>query len=338
MLMPMGTVTSTVAVLTLVVILAVLIARVAFPRLPQLRGVALQFSAALALCILSTAQPILMELAKARNPQGKAPFHTPSMVFYTEGLKTLVALATYCYQLPGLDYTGLEALSMRNALPFAVPALCYFLSNNINYFALQLIDPPTYQLWGCAKLAFAGVFFRVLLGRELTARKWVALGLLAIGMAITTLKTSKDDESRASLRGIAMVLCTAGLSGASAVFNEWLIKFQDPQAPLMLKNLLLYLFGTLMCLSAFRPRAPIGDPPLFATLVVVQAMAGFCVSFVLKYCDSLVKGFSTSAAVLSATVVSAALFGFELRAPFVAGTTVVCVAFYMYFHTPSPLT
>ena len=319
------------------VVLAALVARLACTRLPQLRGAALKFSLALALCTFSTAQPILMELAKARNPQGKAPFHTPSMVFYTEALKTLVALAMYCYQLPGLDYTGLEELSVRNVLPFAVPALCYFLSNNINYFALQLIDPPTYQLWGCAKLAFAGVFFRVLLGRELSGRKWVALGLLAVGMAITTLKNSKDDESRASMRGIAMVLCTAVLSGASAVFNEWLIKFQDPKAPLMLKNLLLYLFGTLMCVSAFRPSAPIGDPPLFASLVVVQALAGFCVSFVLKYCDSLVKGFSTSAAVLLATVVSAALFGFELRGPFAAGTAVVCVAFYLYFVTPSPL-
>ena len=308
------------------------------PRRPQLRGVALQLCLALALCTASTAQPILMELAKSRNTEGRAPFHTPSMVFYTEALKTLVALGTYSYQLRDLEYTGLEQLNLRSVLPFSVPALMYFAQNNLNYFALQLIDPPTYQLWGCAKLAFAGVFFR-LLGRQLSLRKWAALLFLASGMAITTLRNGEhaldESKSRETLRGIALVLCTSALSGASGVFNEWLIKFQDPKAPLMLKNLLLYLFGTLMCLSAWRPGAPLGDPPLFFALIVVQSLAGFCVSFVLKYCDSLVKGFSTSAAVLLATFLSSFLFGFQLHGPFVVGTSVVCVAFYLYFVTPN---
>ena len=70
-------------------------------------------------------------------------------------------------------------------------------------------------------------------------------------------------------------------------------------------------------------------PP--ATRPDAQSLAGFCVSFVLKYCDSLVKGFSTSAAVLVATAVSAVVFSFQLQASFLVGAAVVCVAFYLYF-------
>ena len=102
----------------------------------------------------------------------------------------------------------------------------------------------------------------------------------------------------------------------------------------MFKNLMLYAFGAVVCFWAWRPTAPLGDPPLFVLLVLVQASTGLCVSFVLKYCDSLVKGFSTSGAVLLAMLASALLFGFELRGPFAAGFAVVCGAFYLYFVQP----
>ena len=84
-------------------------------------------------------------------------------------------------------------------------------------------------------------------------------------------------------------------------------------------------------LPGWKPTAPLGDPTLFVTLVVVQALTGLCVSFVLKYCDSLVKGFSTSGGVLVATILSCVLFGFELRTAFVVGFAVVVGAFYAYF-------
>jgi len=234
------------------------------------------------------------------------------------------------------DSTALR-LSPSSALAFAVPALLYAIQNNLNYFALQHIDAQTYQLWGCSKLVFAGLFLRILLSRQLSARKWVGLGILAAGMALTTLRPGRaatSHEASSTVRGIALVLCTSSLSGLSSVFNEWLIKFADPKAPLMFKNFLLYGFGALMCAAGWRPSAPLGDPLLFGILVVVQALCGLCVSLVLKYCDSLVKGFSTSGGVLLATFLSCLLFGFELRTPFVAGFAIVVLAFYVYFVTP----
>ena len=71
--------------------------------------------------------------------------------------------------------------------------------------------------------------------------------------------------------------------------------------------------------------------PLAAVIVLVNACAGLCVSAVLKYCDSLVKGFSTSVSVLLAMCASALLFGFTLTRPFAIGSAVVCCSFYLYF-------
>ena len=321
-------------VLLFVIVGILVMARFLAQNSLKFRAAGIQIMLALALCLIGTAQPILMELAKSRNG-GKAPFDTPSMVFYTEALKAGVALVVYSWQYSSLDYTGLENLSLRSSIAYAVPALLYATLNNLNYVALQLIDPPTFQLWGCGKLAFAGVFFRLILGRELSARRWVALGFLAAGMAITTLKPSgSDTQAHAALGGISIVLCTSVISGLSGVFNEWLIKFQDPEAPLMLKNFMIYIFGVAVCIFGWRPNAPLGDPPLFFTLVVVQAAAGLCVSFVLKYCDALVKGFASSGGVLLATIASAAFFGFHLHLSFVVGFAIVVFAFYLYFVTP----
>ena len=135
--------------------------------------------------------------------------------------------------------------------------------------------------------------------------------------------------------GIGLVLFTSAVSGLGGVFNEWLIKYQDPEAPLMFKNLMIYLVGSLMCFWSWKPRAPIGDPLVFGILVGVQAAAGLCVSLVLKYCDNVIKGFSTSAAVLLATLCAAAFFGFVLHGPFAAGVLIVSLAFYLYFVQPS---
>ena len=51
----------------------------------------------------------------------------------------------------------------------------------------------------------------------------------------------------------------------------------------------------------------------------------------LKYADVLVKGFSTSAAVLLAAIASTLCCGFVVTPPFAVGLAVVCCSFYLYF-------
>jgi drug/metabolite transporter (DMT)-like permease len=77
--------------------------------------------------------------------------------------------------------------------------------------------------------------------QRLTAVQWCALLLLALGMANTTQGGSGGGggggphaaASAHQLRGITTLVLNGCLSGLSTVLNEWLIKFQDPRAPLM---------------------------------------------------------------------------------------------------------
>ena len=150
------------------------------------RDILIQIALALALCMIATIQPLLMEVAKRGNG-GHTPFHTPSAVFYTEAIKLVIALCTWCYQKRTLEYTGLENFRLSTALVFAVPAALFAAQNNAVFFAMQLLDPPTFQLWACFKLIPVGVASRLVLGKRLSPVQWTALALLALGMANTTL-------------------------------------------------------------------------------------------------------------------------------------------------------
>ena len=127
-----------------------------------LSDVLTQLIAASALCIIATAQPLLLELAKRGN-YGKTPFHTPSAVFFTEAVKLVIALVTWLYQYRRLDYTGLENFRLSASFVYAVPAILFAVQNNLVYFAMQDLDPPTFQLWACFKLIPVGIFSRLLL-------------------------------------------------------------------------------------------------------------------------------------------------------------------------------
>lgn len=302
-----------------------------------------QFAAASALTLFTTAQSVLIELVKV---DGHIPFHIPSAVLYTELVKLFVALLIWSWQCRKLEYTGLENLRLTGAIAFAVPATLFIVQNNVTYHAMQLLDPPTYQLWACFKLIPTGLLSRLCLGQRRSKVQWCALLLLALGMATTKLDLKADTlrgthDAHAGnrvivqqLKGIGWMLLNGCLSATSGVANEWLIKVQDPKAPLMLKNAQVYAFGVLASIGLWRSPAAgglDGFSGLACFIVVLNAATGFSVSVVLKYTDNLVKGFSTSAAVLLATIVATLCCTFEVSHPFAVGVLVVTCSFYLYF-------
>ena len=96
----------------------------------------------------------------------------------------------------------------------------------------------------------------------------------------------------------------------------------------------IYFFGVLVSLPSWRPPTSggfNGFGPLACFILVINAATGFSVSFVLKYTDNLVKGFSTSAAVLLATIVSTMCCSFQITQAFTVGVLIVSSSFYLYF-------
>mmetsp|Transcript_50396 Transcript_50396/g.164667 ORF Transcript_50396/g.164667 Transcript_50396/m.164667 type:complete len:356 (-) Transcript_50396:34-1101(-) len=303
--------------------------------------------ACVALTVLATSQSLLVEAAKARGG-GKIPYDTSAAVLLTEALKLGIALCTWLWQRKSLNYTGLESFQLVSwpTAAYAVPATFFIVQNNLVFLALSLLDPPTFQLWACFKIIPVGVLARLMLGQRRSSVQWVSLLLLSLGMGVTTTKQDSGAGTKAAASvalGISVLLGNGCLSALSSVLNEWLIKVQDPRAPLMFKNMQIYSWGVLTAAAYSLSRSDsaaswaasmqhtLFTAPLGGLIVLNNAAVGLCVSAVLKYADNLTKGFSTSASVLLASVASSVAFGFVPSRAFLLGAAVVCIAFYLYF-------
>ncbi|EOD20295.1 hypothetical protein EMIHUDRAFT_242180 [Emiliania huxleyi CCMP1516] len=293
--------------------------------------------ACVALTVLATSQSLLVEAAKARGG-GKIPYDTSAAVLLTEALKLGIALCTWLWQRKSLNYTGLESFQLVSwpTAAYAVPATFFIVQNNLVFLALSLLDPPTFQLWACFKIIPVGVLARLMLGQRRSSVQWVSLLLLSLGMGVTTTKQDSGAGTKATTENnptdSQSGKSNGCLSALSSVLNEWLIKVQDPRAPLMFKNMQIYSWGVLTAAAYSHTlfTAPLGG--LVRGLIVLNnAAVGLCVSAVLKYADNLTKGFSTSASVLLASVASSVAFGFVPSRAFLLGA-----AFAFYLHPAPP--
>ncbi|KAI4136003.1 MAG: hypothetical protein LQ347_000180 [Umbilicaria vellea] len=120
-------------------------------------------------------------------------------------------------------------------------------TNSLQYIAISNVDAATLQVTYQLKILPTALFSIILLGRSLSTRKWVALGLLVVGVAIVQIPTAdlgtlKDAQSRfyfpRSLEGLRALhgTATALLYKRSATYEgiEEDIMLQHPRmnAPL----------------------------------------------------------------------------------------------------------
>ncbi|KAJ3032855.1 hypothetical protein HDV00_007021 [Rhizophlyctis rosea] len=153
--------------------------------------------------------------------------------------------------------------------------------------------------------------------------------------------------------GLTAVLLSAISSGFAGCYFEAILKapYQSSMTPttshpplssissLFLRNIQLGLPATLFSLITLAVSDPIHLSPHkffegygFLTWCVImnQALGGLLVSLVVKYADSILKGFATSVSIVASSVVASVWMGFVPTAGFVAGSGIVLGAVYLY--------
>ena len=68
--------------------------------------------------------------------------------------------------------------------------------------------------------------------------------------------------------------------------------------------------------------------------IAFHSVGGLLVAFVIKYADNILKGFSTSGAIILSCVTSIYFFKFQLTVQFVVGASLVVVAVVIYGKYP----
>lgn len=139
---------------------------------------------------------------------------------------------------------------LKDYILTAVPALLYFVQNNLLYFAVSRLDTAVFQVTYQLKILTTAIFSVLILSRKLTKKQWLALLLLVPGVALVQLSARRDshgsnsdasDEQHTQTElhaqssdhhanffrqasGLAAILAACITSGFAGVFFEKVLK------------------------------------------------------------------------------------------------------------------
>ena len=140
---------------------------------------------------------------------GGRRYFTSTAVFLNEVLKLGICLTIALYDIsrtltPSMPATALfssltTAVFTGDSWKLAIPAALYTLQNSLQYIAISNLDAATMQVTYQFKILPTALFSVIILHRSLSGRKWAALGLLMLGVAIVQIPTA-DSADTFSLR------------------------------------------------------------------------------------------------------------------------------------------
>ena len=217
---------------------------------------------------------------------------------------------------------------------------------------VQHLDASAFSILSQLKILTTAVCSVIMLGTHLSPRKWRALGLLVIGAILVQFPSSSSTTghvSTFSVTGLTAVLAMVSLSGIAGIYLEKFLKNKThtvgaavapTQLSLWERNLQLSLYGIIFAVAtaAYQDREAVQTLGFFygfsyATWVVIVAAAGggLIVAVVVKYTNTIVKGFATSISIIVTSLLSLALFPeVDLSLLFWLGTACVLISIFNY--------
>jgi len=292
--------------------------------------------------------------AVASKEGGQAyPYKVVASTLASETFKICASAAFLTRELLALpsstDRARALAYTPASVATAAIPGVAYQVLNNLNFVTLYYVDAPTFQILGNLKIVATGLAGQCLLRRRLSRGKWLALGLLTLGAAVSQVAPSGDaaaarDFFSGRAVGYASALCCVFLSATMGVFTEAYMK--GNRASIHFQNVQLYVFGIVANVAALVLRGEIGpraETSLFhgfnfwaCVVVVANGSCGLAVSFLLRYADSIAKTYATALSIPATCMASYLCFGTPLGAANVLGTGVMLVSL-TYFYVGAAL-
>jgi len=279
----------------------------------------------------------------SKTSEGVYPYNTFMLPCLVEICKFLAA-ALFLAHLIISGQRPQVTFSLQKMVLYAVPALCYFVSNNCMFYIIRDLGPTTYQVANNLKILSTALLMRFFLDRKISWLRWKALVILAAGTVITQLKCGEDHQY-SSNSSYLIVLLNALASGAGSVMSEKLLKGigLDMEDSIHWQNMQLYLFGALFgWLSYIQGGQSVGydNNPFtgfnFAACATVVSLTimGLSVSFVLKHIDNIAKCFITALSMLAVALIETIITARDISLQVGIGVCLVCLATEQYHLSP----
>ncbi|CAI2168456.1 8150_t:CDS:2 [Funneliformis geosporum] len=205
-----------------------------------------------------------------------------------------------------------SAFANEATLLFGIPAMAYFINNNLIFIILSLMNPPTFTILSNLKILTTGLFSYVFLNRILSTTQWVSLILLFFGTTIAQVQFSTEGEFEftSSSLGFPLIIIFSSISAGASVYTEYVMKDKLGHESIHLQNVKLYLFGVLLNGSVYFTHSFPTDEGFFTTLypihyaiVITACSLGLITSAIIKYSGSITKVYASSLAMFFSSFV-----------------------------------
>ena len=304
------------------------------------------------LAFQNSSKNLLMRYVMKEKPK----FLTSAAIIGTEVVK-LVLSTLYILLVEKQNFKSIVQYfrdDWKNSLLIVVPATAYNLQMTLEYIALANLDAAMFSVLVQTKLLFTATFAAFVLRKNLKYIQVISLLLLTVGVMLCNMKFNKQVEGKeegdaaslsSNFKGVAATLGIAVSSGFASVYTEKVIKTQRAATTVATKYTLAYTQVQLAVVSLvilgfyamIIDLRQIIDFGLFynfnfgACLTVFNsAIGGLIVAGVLKYADSVLKGYATAISVVATGLFSMILFGTQLHVVYFLGIINVVVAVILY--------
>ncbi|RIB17046.1 nucleotide-sugar transporter-domain-containing protein [Gigaspora rosea] len=339
------------------------------PRETRILGLTRKQLSLIILVIQNSTLVLMMRYSRIRQKPGENMYMASTAVYLAEVVKIIACLGVLLYQKKSFGrfcyVVQKEILGQpHETLKMFIPSALYALQNNLLYVALSNLEAATFQVTYQMKILSTAVFSVVLLERKLTYFKWFALILLMIGVTLVQLQTvspvkpstkvlntdNLEEESTVAataaaqlllaqnpLIGLFAVITSCVSSGFAGCYFEKILKKTDTS--MWIRNIQLGITGALFSLIGmiFYDSYAIlnggflqGYDSLTYAVIANQALGGLLVAIVVKYADSILKGFATSLSIIISGIISFYWFDFHPTIQFIIGAIIVIISTYLY--------
>ena len=304
----------------------------------------------------NTSKTLILRLAVG----GKGKFLYSAAVLATEGLKATIS-CLWVLRNGGTPATISRFLrsEWRMLVRVMVPAGIYNVQQMLEFVALARLEAPVFSVIVQCKLLTTALFSWLVLGKQLRGVQMIALVLLMVGVILAQMRDGQSSHlghDADTTVGALATLTIATLSGFAAVYTERVLKHAPltaehaslegphklPYMQIQMALASLIIIGVFALASDFTAIVEYGLWKGFDSRAIVavvsSAAGGLIVSAVLKYADSVLKGYATSASVILTGLLSALLFGTAIDLHFLlAVVNVTCsIALYSNLGKPAP--
>ncbi|KAG2204710.1 hypothetical protein INT47_012006 [Mucor saturninus] len=219
----------------------------------MLSGIPIKYLSLIILVVQNSALILVMRYTRANVEEDKLYLASTAVVM-SEVIKSTVCLGVL-YLSPESRKRSLKRLfsllnrelilNWRESAKLAFPAALYLVQNNLQYVAASNLDAATFQVTYQLKILTTAFFSVLILKRNISKLKWMALAILTIGIALvvlpkgastafityitgntitdTTVETSSGGN-QSNLHGFIAVLTACFLSGLAGVYFEKILK------------------------------------------------------------------------------------------------------------------